>query len=99
MTPNLSPETIVVVAHEQLTADAGEESVILNMKNEVYYGLQGVGALVWHMMQKPRRIAELCAAVLEEFDVEPARCERDLLELLEKLLAEGLIELRSDLAA
>lgn len=98
-TPNLSPESIVVVAHEQLTADVGEESVILSMKNEVYYGLDPVGTRVWHLIQTPRQIAELRETLLEEFDVEPARCERDLLELLEKLLAEGLIELRSDSAA
>jgi hypothetical protein len=66
------------------------------MKNEVYYGLEGVGARVWHMLEKPRRIAELRDAILEEFDVDPARCEHDLMGLLTKLLAEGMIELRSD---
>jgi len=66
------------------------------MKNEVYYGLEGAGARVWHLVQKPRRISDLHKDLVEEFDVEPARCERDLMELLEKLLAEGMIELRSD---
>jgi hypothetical protein len=95
-TPKLSPESSVVVARDQLSTDAGEESVILNLKNEVYYGLEGVGARVWHMVKKPRRIAELRDAILEEFDVDPTRCERDLMELLERLLAEGMIELRGD---
>jgi O-acetyl-ADP-ribose deacetylase (regulator of RNase III) len=95
MTPELSPESIVTVAKEQLTANIGEEFVILNMKNEVYYGLQGVGMRVWQLIQKPQRVADLREALLEEFDVEPARCERDLLELLTKLLAEGMIELQA----
>jgi cAMP phosphodiesterase len=92
---NLSPESVVVVARDQLSADVGEELVILNTKNEVYYGLQGVGVLVWRkIQQQPRRIAELRDAILEEFEVEPERCERDLMELVTKLLEEGLIELR-----
>jgi O-acetyl-ADP-ribose deacetylase (regulator of RNase III) len=95
MTPELSPESIVTVAKEQLTANIGEEFVILNMKNEVYYGLQGVGMRVWQLIQKPQRVADLREALLEEFDVEPARCECDLLELLTKLLAEGMIELQA----
>jgi hypothetical protein len=33
---------------------------------------------------------------LQEYDVEPGRCESDLLALLQKLLAEGLIELKSE---
>ena len=95
-TSNLSPESIVVVAQDQLSADAGEESVILNLKNEVYYGLDGVGARVWHLVQTQRRISDLRKELVEEFDVEPARLEGDLMELLEKLLAEGMIELRGD---
>ena len=95
-TPNLSPDSIVVVARDQLSVDISDESVVLNMKNETYYGVQGVGTQIWHMMQKPTRVAELRDAILEEFDVEPARCERDLMELLAKLLAEGLIEVRDD---
>jgi hypothetical protein len=95
MTRKLSSESVVVVTKDQLTADVGEEFVILNMKNEVYYGLQGVGVRVWQLMQKPQRVADLRDVLLEEFDVEPARCERDLLELLAKLLSEGMIELQA----
>ena len=94
MTLSLSRESVVVVARDQVSADLGDETVILSMKNDTYFGLDPVGARVWNMMQKPRRIAELHTAMLEEFDVEPTRCERDLIELLEKLLAEGLIELQ-----
>jgi Coenzyme PQQ synthesis protein D (PqqD) len=96
MTARLSRESVVVVAKDQVSSDVGDESVILNMKNGSYYGLDPVGRRVWSMMQTSQRIAELHKAMLEEFDVEPARCERDLMELLEQLLKEGLIELKSD---
>jgi Coenzyme PQQ synthesis protein D (PqqD) len=39
-------------------------------------------------------VAEVRDAVVGEYDVEPGRCERDLITLLEQLLAEGLIEVR-----
>jgi Coenzyme PQQ synthesis protein D (PqqD) len=96
MTARLSRESVVVVAKDQVSSDVGDESVILNMKNGSYYGLDPVGRRVWSMMQTSQRIDELHKAMLEEFDVEPARCEQDLMELLEQLLKEGLIELESD---
>jgi coenzyme PQQ synthesis protein D (PqqD) len=96
MTARLSRESVVVVAKDQVSSDVGDESVILNMKNGSYYGLDPVGRRVWSMMQTSQRIDELHKAMLEEFDVEPARCEQDLMELLEQLLEEGLIELESD---
>jgi Coenzyme PQQ synthesis protein D (PqqD) len=96
MTARLSRESVVVVAKDQVSSDVGDESVILNMKSGSYYGLDPVGRRVWSMMQTSQPIAKLHEAMIEEFDVDPARCEQDLMELLEQLLKEGLIELKSD---
>jgi len=95
MSVNLSGQTIVVAARDQVSCELGDEAAVLNMKNGVYYGLDTIGAQVWKLLQKPQRVAEIHAAVLRDYDVEPERCERDLKDLLEKLLAEGLIEVRN----
>jgi hypothetical protein len=93
---SLSGQSIVVAAKEQVSCDVGGEAAILNMRNGIYYGLDSVGARVWDLIQQPQSVADLHATVLREYDVESARCERDLLDLLQSLLAEGLIELRED---
>lgn len=90
----LSIHSIVVATREQVSCPLGEESAILNLKNSVYYGMNPVGARVWNLLQQPRSVAELRDVVLAEFEVGAERCERDLLELLEKMRAEGLIEVR-----
>ena len=88
----LSANTIVVASSEQVSCAVGEESVILGLQNSVYYGVNPVGASIWKLLQRQRSVAELRDAVLEEYDVEKEPCERDLLDLLEKMQAEGLIE-------
>lgn len=84
-----------MAAPEQVSCPLGEESAILNMKNTVYYGLNPVGTRVWKLLQEPRSIRELRDALVDEYDVEAAHCERDLLQLLEKMRIEGLIQVRS----
>ena len=91
---NLSLDSVVVRAEGQLSADLGDECVILDSTKGFYYGLERHGVLVWHLIQQPRRIVELRDAILDEFEVESARCERDLMELLSELQGEGLIKLR-----
>jgi hypothetical protein len=66
--------------------------VILNLKNSVYYGVNPVGASIWKLLQQERSVAELRDAVLDEYEVESERCERELLSLLEKMHSEGLIQ-------
>ena len=95
MSVDLSGQTIVVAARDQVSCELGNEAAVLNMKNGVYYGLDTIGAQVWKLLQHPLRVAEIQEALLREYDVEPERCEQDLKALLEKLLAEGLIEVQN----
>lgn len=90
----LSVESVVVAASEQVSCPLGEESAILNLKNSVYYGLDSVGARVWNLLREAKSVSALRDTLLDEYDVEAERCERDLLELLEKMRGEGLIEVR-----
>jgi hypothetical protein len=94
MEPSLSIQSIVVATREQVSCPLGDEAAVLNLKNSVYYGMNPVGARVWNLLQQSRSVAEIRDVVLEEFEVGVERCERDLLELLEKMRAEGLIEVR-----
>lgn len=90
----LSDQSVVVAAKDQVSCDLAGEAAILNVKSGIYYGLDPVGARIWSLVQQPRAVAEIQNAIAEEYEVEPAQCARDLRELLEKLLAEGLIEVK-----
>jgi hypothetical protein len=95
----LSPRSIVVATSEQVSCPLGEESAILNLKNSVYYGVNPVAASVWRLIQQPRSVGELRDALVEEYEVEPERCEQDLLTLLDKMRDEGLIDVRGTAAS
>ena len=72
---------------------------VLNLKNGVYYGLDEVGARIWNLIQEPKAVSEIRDVLLDEYEVEPERCERDLLTLLEELVAENLVEARDGTGA
>ena len=81
-----------MAAKDQVSSDLGGEVAILDLKAGVYYGLDAVGAQIWSLIQEPRTVNEIRNILLEEYEVEPERCERDLLVLLQRLADEGIIE-------
>ena len=99
MNKPLSLYSVVVATPEQVSCALGDEAAILSMKNSVYYGMNPVGARVWNMLGEPRSIVQLRDALLDEYEVEPNRCEQDLLQLLEHMRSEGLIEVQGAAAA
>jgi Coenzyme PQQ synthesis protein D (PqqD) len=96
MAEEISLKTIVVASKENVSCALGDEAAILHMHSGVYYGLDPVGARIWKLLEFPRSVEDLRTTILDEFEVESAKCETDLLGLLEKLRAEGLIEIRGE---
>ena len=90
----LSLQSTVMVTSEQVSCPLGDESAILNMKNSVYYGVNPVGATVWNLLKEAKTVSEIRDAILDEYDVDEVRCEKDLFALLEEMRSEGLIEVR-----
>ncbi|MGD0515832.1 MAG: PqqD family protein [Terriglobales bacterium] len=87
-----------MVTSQQVSCPLGDESAILNMKNSVYYGVNPVGATVWNLLKEAKTVGQIRDAILNEYEVDEVRCEKDLFALLEEMRSEGLIEVRDRLA-
>jgi hypothetical protein len=83
---------------EQIASNVGEEVVILNFASGTYYGLNEIGAKIWHLIQHSKTVSQIYEAVLAEYDVEPERCRHDVEQLLQQLLTAGLIEVEHEVA-
>lgn len=93
---NISKETIVAAAPEQVSCDLAGEAAILDLKSGIYYGLDAVGARIWELIQQPKAVSEIHQALLEEYEVESERCLSDLLNILQSLSDNKLIEVREN---
>jgi hypothetical protein len=91
----ISSSTLVVAAAGQVACSLGEEVAILNLATGAYVELDEVGAAIWTRLAEPVTVAGLRDALLDVYDVDAGQCERDLVDLLEKLHAEGLVEFRA----
>lgn len=82
----------VVAVKDQIAANLQGEAVILNLKTGIYFGLNSVGVRIWELIQKPVNVSEISSAILAEYEVEPDRCEQDVLKLIDRLLEADLVE-------
>ncbi len=89
----LTHSSIVVAIPEQVSSDLLEESVILDLKSGVYYGLNEVGSGIWKFIQKPRPVSEIVAKIIHSYEVEVDQCKQDIMQLLEQLLEAKLIKI------
>ena len=94
----ITPDSIVTASKDQVSCDLAGEAAILNLKNSSYYGLDEIGARIWHLIEEPRLVSDVRDAIVDEYDVDPEECEQDVIELLQRLAAEGLVEIKGETA-
>ena len=86
----------VSMAAEVLVQDVAGESVLLNLKSERYFGLDDMGTNMWQTLTTEASIQATYDKLLEEYDVEADQLRRDLSDLVENLVAHGLVEVAAN---
>jgi hypothetical protein len=86
--------TSVLVANKRSAAcDLDGEMVILNLDSGIYFGLNPVGATIWSYIQSEHSLEEVIVHLLSEYRVDRARCEAEVIALLQNMNSQGLIDI------
>jgi hypothetical protein len=82
----------VRIPDDVLISRLQEESVILNLDSERYFGLDDVGTRILSVLTTSDSIEVAYQSLLEEYDVDGEVLRRHLLALIENLVQQGIIE-------
>lgn len=91
----LDERSVLQAAEGVLSAEHPGEVIVLDERHGVFVGLSDVGLRVWELIQRPRSVGQIVDALAAEYDVERARCLRDVLELAADLIERGVARLGS----
>lgn len=83
----------VQLSEDALFQEIGGEAVILDLATSTYFGLNQVGARCWQLLQDENDMNAIYRQLLQEYDVEAAKLEQDLQDLLNQLSAAGLVKI------
>ena len=85
-------DRVTVPAHV-LIRFLDNESVLLNIETERYFGLDETGTRMWQLVTEAPKIEVAYQQLLDEYDVEAGLLRANLTELLERLVENGLLEI------
>jgi hypothetical protein len=89
----LERNTCIAATTRHLACGLADESVILNLDNGIYYGLDTVGSHVWELLKGGITYGGLLDAVLARYDASEATVDRDLRVLLAQMHEQGLVHI------
>ena len=84
----------VIVSDEVLISNLQDESVILNLDSERYFGLDDVGTRMLTVLSSSSSIESAYETLRNEYDVDGQVLRQDLIVLVENLLQQELITIQ-----
>jgi hypothetical protein len=68
-----------------------EEVVMMSVEAGRYYGLNAVASRIWELLEKPMTVAQVCARLCDEFEVDAQTCEAEVLKFISDLMDNGIV--------
>jgi hypothetical protein len=75
-----------------LAERVNDDLIRLGPRMDQYVALDGIGRRVWELLERPQRVDQLSAVLQAEYrEVTPGEITRDVMALVSRLQAEGLV--------
>lgn len=81
----------VLIPDEIVLQQVENESVVINLLTEKYFGLDEIGTQIWIAITSTSSIQEAIEELLSEYEVGQNHLEQDVFELAQELEEFGLI--------
>jgi hypothetical protein len=81
----------LTASQDVLSREIQGETVLLDLKTDSYFGLKGVGARIWQLLNAGTSVADTTAVLAAEFDVSEDTLAKDVERFVGELVKSGLV--------
>ncbi len=85
---------IVQVLPDVLSQEVSGETVLLDLNNENYFGLNEVGTRIWQLLQEQNNLEIIYNIMLDEYEVDTKRLRKDFDDIIKQLVDTRLITIK-----
>ncbi|WP_447045808.1 PqqD family peptide modification chaperone [Vreelandella sp. H-I2] len=87
-----SSTTLLQRNPDMVAANLDGDLVMMNEKLGRYYGISGVGARAWELLETPATVDDLVNSICQEYDIDNDTCHQDITRFTQDLMKVNLIE-------
>ncbi|HEY1979766.1 MAG TPA: PqqD family protein [Xanthobacteraceae bacterium] len=89
----INDQTLISRSDSLLVAGVHDETVMMDIQNGHYYGLDDIGSDIWKRLETPCRFSDLVDALIADYDADRAVIARDVLQLVTLMASNKVVTL------
>ena len=84
--------TILKQSDNILMQTLDDDIIMADINTGNYFGLDLTGRRIWELIEQPAKLEDICARLAQEYEVDPASCEQEVVVFVNELVEKGLIQ-------
>ena len=84
-------ETKPTIPPQVMSRVVGDDTVLLDLKSGMYFGVDGVAKRIWESISEGRSLGETAEVIASEYEVDEAQAQADVLKFVTDLVERGLL--------
>ena len=84
-------KTIYIRNSNTISGRLHDELVMMDLDQGKYFSLNPVATRTWDLLEKPLTADELCGLLMEEYEVDEAKCKMEVEDHLDDMVRLGLV--------
>ena len=84
-------QDVVSIPKSVMARRVGDEVIVIDLAGGEYFGLPDVGARIWELLLDGKSLIQVADAIANEYEVDRAIAEDDVIRLVAELRAQGLL--------
>ena len=81
----------LAASEDIVESPVGDETIILHLKNGIYFGLDPMGTRIWTLLKQGMGPLEICERLSTEYSIARETIETDVREFMDNLQANDIL--------
>jgi hypothetical protein len=78
--------------NETISGRLHDEVVMMDINKGKYFAMNPVATHIWDLLEEPASIEELCAKLVQEYDIDEATCTKEVSHFIKEMTSLSLIK-------
>ena len=87
----LSADTVLARGTDHVETTVGDQIMMMSISQGKYFAIADTARRIWQMIETPTRLGDVVDRLVEEYEVAPDQCDRDVRKFAAELVENGLL--------
>ena len=89
---SIQKNSVIARNEDIFTGQIDDDLVMVSINTGSYFVLNLTAQRIWELLKSPLSVAEICAKLMQEYEIDPLTCQAEVIGFVERLRDKQVVK-------